>query len=274
MAKGIITRRGFFGVAGMAALGAAAGLAGCGQSRSEASSAGAESTSAATGSEVSGASAGASADASAAASAEAASSAASGDTSSAASESAVASADAGSTGSAADSSNALVLVFSRADENYGVGTVEVGNTMVLANMIAEKKSADLFHIERAQDYPADYDACCDEALEEQNAGARPELKSMPDLTGYDMVYFGTPVWWGDLPMPVFTAIEASDWNGKTIAPFCTHAGSGGSGVFASMASACEGAAILEGLAMPGTTAQNDRADAEAQVDSWLASLGV
>ena len=165
-----------------------------------------------------------------------------------------------------------MLVFSRAGENYGVGTVEVGNTMVLAQMIAEKIGADLFEIERATPYPEGYDACCDEALEEQRASARPELAVLPDISGYETVYFGFPCWWGDLPMPVYTAVEALDWNGKTISPFNTHAGSGEAGMFSTLASKCSGATVTDGLTMSGETAQNDRPSAESGVDSWLASL--
>lgn len=60
-------------------------------------------------------------------------------------------------------SNSLVLVFSRANENYGVGYVETGNTMVVAQMIAQKTGADLFQIERVDAYPADYNGCLDVA---------------------------------------------------------------------------------------------------------------
>ena len=167
-----------------------------------------------------------------------------------------------------------MLVFSRAGENYGVGTVEVGNTMVLAQMIAEKIGADLFEIERATPYPEGYDACCDEALEEQRASARPELAVLPDISGYETVYFGFPCWWGDLPMPVYTAIEALDWSGKTIAPFNTHAGSGESGMFVTLASKCEGATVTDGLTIAGTTAQNDRPSAQSQVEAWLDGLAL
>lgn len=173
---------------------------------------------------------------------------------------------------AAQSGTSLVLVFSRAGENYGVGTVKVGNTMVLAQMIAEKTGADLFEIERAKSYPEAYDACCDEALEEKNSDARPELASMPDLSGYDTVYLGFPCWWGDMPMPVYAAIEALDWGGKTICPFNTHAGSGDAGMFDTVARKCAGATVTDGLSMAGTTAQEDRAAAESQIDTWLASL--
>lgn len=233
----ILTRRRFLRIAGLSALGAAAGLSGCGESRNAA---------------------GASASSSASSD-----SASSGDTATAPSTSAA---------PAASNGASLVLVFSRAGENYGVGTVEVGNTMVLAQMIAEKTGADLFEIERAEPYPEAYDACCDEALEEKNSGARPELAAVPDLSGYDTVYLGFPCWWGDMPMPVYTAIEALDWDGKTICPFNTHAGSGQAGMFATVARKCTGATVADGLTMAGTTAQNDRSAAGSQVDNWLASL--
>lgn len=173
---------------------------------------------------------------------------------------------------AAQSGTSLVLVFSRAGENYGVGTVKVGNTMVLAQIIAQKTGADLFEIERAESYPEAYDACCDEALEEKNSDARPELASMPDLSGYDTVYLGFPCWWGDMPMPVHAAIEALDWDGKTICPFNTHAGSGDADMFDTVARKCAGATVMDGLSVAGTTAQEDRAAAESQIDTWLASL--
>ena len=111
-----------------------------------------------------------------------------------------------------------------------------------------------------------------EALEEQNANARPELKAMPDISGYNTIYFGFPCWWGDLPMPVYTALEALDWNGKTISPFNTHAGSGESGMFSKVAGTCAGSTVTEGLTVEGTVAQNDRITAESDVDAWLASL--
>ena len=166
----------------------------------------------------------------------------------------------------------LVLIFSRAGENYSVGTVEVGNTMVLAKMIAEKTGADLFELERVTAYPTGYDACCDEALAEQHANARPELKALPDLSGYDTIYFGFPCWWGDLPMPVYSAVEALDWNGKTISPFNTHEGSGESGMFSRLKKKCAGATVTAGLTISGSTAQRNRESAEKSVDSWLEKL--
>lgn len=92
------------------------------------------------------------------------------------------------------SSDALVLFFSRAGENYNVGVVEKGNTAVMAKMIAGGTGADLFELVPAVAYPEGYDDCCDVALDEKNAGARPELEALPDLSPYSTVYLGFPCW--------------------------------------------------------------------------------
>lgn len=173
----------------------------------------------------------------------------------------------------ANASASLVLVFSRANENYNVGTVEVGNTMKIAQEIVKQTGADLFEIERTTAYPAGYDACCDEALTEKDSSARPQLKAMPDISGYKNIYVGFPCWWGDMPMPVYTAIEALDWNGKSVRPFNTHEGSGESGMFSTLAKKCSGATVTNGLTMLGSTAQKDESTVKQQVTDWLSSIG-
>ena len=65
------------------------------------------------------------------------------------------------------------------------------------------------------------------AKDEQNKKARPDLKADIDINAYDTIYIGYPNWWGDMPMPVYTFLEAHDWKGKTIIPFCTHVESDG-----------------------------------------------
>jgi len=170
---------------------------------------------------------------------------------------------------ASTSGDAIVVYFSRADENYGVGFIEEGNTAILAKMVAERTGADLFEIVPAEPYPEGYDDCCDVALEEQHQGARPAFASDTDISAYTDVYLGYPIWWGDLPMCVYTFLEAHDWAAHTIHPFCTHAGSGLAGTPEKIASTCAGAQVADALAMPGTTAQNSRDEAAAEVDTWL-----
>ena len=101
-----------------------------------------------------------------------------------------------------------------------------------------------------------------------------KLAALPDLAPYSTIFFGFPCWWGDLPMPVYTAIEALDWNGKTICPFNTHEGSGEAGMFSTLEAVCGGATVTAGLTVRGQDAQNDREGTQAEVDSWLAELGM
>lgn len=168
----------------------------------------------------------------------------------------------------------LVVVFSRADENYGVGYVEVGNTMKIAQMIAAKTGAELFEVAPAKKYPADYDTCIDVAKKEQNQKARPAIAQDKDISEYDIIFLGYPVWWGDIPMCLYTFIESHDWAGKTVIPFCTHEGSGSGRTDRTLKAALKGAEVRRAMAMRGTTAQKAGPDAERSVDAWLKSLNL
>lgn len=167
----------------------------------------------------------------------------------------------------------LVAFFSRAGENYSVGNVKVGNTQVLAEMIAAETQADLFHIEPVNAYPADYTECTEVAKEELQKKARPAITGDANVDDYDIIFIGYPNWWGDAPMPVYTFIEQHNWQGKTVVPFCTHEGSGLSNA-SQIKAACKGATLLKGLGMYGHTAQNSRDEAKATARKWLQELGL
>ena len=168
----------------------------------------------------------------------------------------------------------LIAFFSRADENYSVGYIEKGNTHIIAEMISSYTGGELFHIERSTPYPAKYDDCTDEAKREQSNNARPALKENIDISGYDVIYLGYPNWWGDMPMPVYTFIESHNWEGKTVIPFCTHAGSGLSNTVSTLRSKLTGATVKNGLSIAGTTAQNNRTAANNAVYDFLSSNGL
>ena len=174
----------------------------------------------------------------------------------------------------AASAKSLVLVFSRADENYQVGYILKGNTMILAEYIAEKTGSDLFEVKPAKKYPADYDTCIDVAKNELNNNARPSILEDKDISEYDTIFMGYPIWWGDLPMCLYTFIEAHNWEGKKIIPFCTHEGSGMGRTDRNIERAAKGSQVMKGLAVRGATAQNNTDSAKKNIDSWLKSLGL
>ena len=169
----------------------------------------------------------------------------------------------------------LVAFFSRTGENYGVGVIEKGNTHIIADMIAAEMDADTFEIARVTPYPEAYRDCTDEAQTEKSANARPELTATVDnFDDYDVIFLGYPIWWSDMPMPVYTFLESYDFSGKTVIPFCTHAGSGLSGTVQTLKNKLTGATVLDGLAIAGTTAQNSQDEAKQAVLDWLEKLDV
>ena len=169
-----------------------------------------------------------------------------------------------------DDADILVAYFSRAGENYNVGVVEKGNTEIVAEMIAQETGSDLFKIQTIEGYPESYEECTDVAKEEKEENARPELSNaIDDISEYDVIYLGYPIWLGDMPMAVYTFLESYDFSGKTIIPFCTHAGSGLAGTVESIKGICAGASVSDGLAITGETAQNDSEAARDAVREFL-----
>lgn len=173
-----------------------------------------------------------------------------------------------------DDTNILVAYFSRADENYNVGTVEIGNTQIIAEYIAKEVGADSFHIETVTPYPADYNECCDVAKQELADKSRPEINGTVDnMEEYDIVFLGYPIWWGDMPMAVYTFMESYDFSDKVIIPFNTHEGSGESGTYSAISTALPDAQVLDGMAIQGKTAQEFNSDTQRSVRDWLDELG-
>lgn len=168
----------------------------------------------------------------------------------------------------------LVAYFSRTGENYSVGNIEKGNTHIVADMIAGQTGGDLFEISTVSPYPEDYDECTEIAKQEQEENARPEIVgSVENMTDYDIVFLGYPIWWSDMPMAVYTFLESYDFSGKTIVPFCTHEGSELSSTENAIAEVCPDAEVVDGLAIRGAVAQNSQDEAKETVVSWFQEAG-
>ena len=109
------------------------------------------------------------------------------------------------------------------------------------------------------------------ALEEQKNDARPAIAGeLPDVSRYDTVFIGCPIWWGDEPMVVRTFVEGVDLSGKTIVPFTTHGESGLGRVPANLQTAIPGANFLDAHAVAGTAVDG----AHDEVVSWATGLAL
>lgn len=167
----------------------------------------------------------------------------------------------------------LVVYFSLAGEQYNVGYVEEGNTSIIAHMIAEETDSDLFEITAVTPYPTSHSELLDVSRRENSANARPEyVGDVEDWDKYDTVFIGYPNWWGDMPKIVYSFLESHDFSGKTVIPFCTHGGSGLSRTERTI-SDITNANMIDGFAIAGTTAQNNRDRARAEVTDWLEEIG-
>ncbi|MBB2946319.1 flavodoxin [Actinoplanes lutulentus] len=147
----------------------------------------------------------------------------------------------------------------------------LGNTQYVAQLIGARTGAELFRIETAQPLPLDFGVLEKQALQEQESGTRPELKALiPNLGDYDTVFVGYPIYWYDLPMPLYTFLEGHDFNGKTIIPFTTHGGSRLSGTVERIAEKLAKSTV-SGNAF--TISRDDMDSAPDEVGTWLDSLG-
>jgi flavodoxin len=166
----------------------------------------------------------------------------------------------------------LVAYFSREGYNYVSGRVtnlRIGNTKVVAMMIAEIAKADLFCIDPVNPYPEDYTETTVVAQKEKRANARPGLSGhVKNMDSYDAVFLGYPNWWGTMPMAVCTFLEEYDFSGKTIIPFCTHEGSGLGRSESDIARIVPGAKLVKGLAILGSKVK----DANQDIERWLGEI--
>lgn len=145
-----------------------------------------------------------------------------------------------------------------------------GNTRTVAQHIHSKIGGDFIELKTTVPYPADYDAVVEQARQEQQQNARPDIStSIPNLEKYDTVFIGYPNWWGTIPMPFFTLLEKYPLGRKTVIPFCTHEGSRFGRSERDLKRLCPDARMLEGFETRGSRVGR----AQADVDAWLHKLG-
>lgn len=182
-------------------------------------------------------------------------------------------------------SKILVAYFSRADNiqidpkvdatssaSINVnGSSYKGNVAIIADYVKEATGGDTFSIVTTENYPTGYRDTTDAAKEEQKNSARPELSShVENMEDYDIIFLGYPIWWGGLPMPVYTFLEEYDFRGKTIIPFASHEGSGLGNGPSEIAKICPDAQVLDGFAVRGSEVRSSK-DA---IKKWIDGLNL
>ena len=126
-----------------------------------------------------------------------------------------------------------------------------GVTASLAKNLAAAIGADLFEIEPVIRYgKADLDWTNKKSrssVEKNDKSSRPAVaKKLGNMSEYDEVFVGFPIWWYIAPTIVNTFLEGYDLAGKTIIPFATSGGSGMGETNEYLANSCKGAKLVEG----------------------------
>lgn len=141
----------------------------------------------------------------------------------------------------------------------------------MAKWISKETGGELFCIVPSESYGEDFDSCADRAKDGLDNEIRPELSEHIDIetmAQYDVIYLGFPVWWYDLPMPVWTFLEEYDLSGKTVIPFFSHNGSSkGANSVNRVEELANGAMVLteNALSLRGSNV----VDSEKEVKDWV-----
>lgn len=163
----------------------------------------------------------------------------------------------------------LIVYFSRTQGIYG-GPLKVGNTKRIADDIQKQTGGKEYRIVPAKPYPKSYDATARLADQERRQNVRPAIKGkLPDMSKYDTVFIGSPVWYNTYPMVVRTFLDQVDLNGKTVIPFTTNEGSGLGETPDVLRSQFPNARVRKGFSVRGSQAKYARKD----VNKWLKGLG-
>lgn len=140
------------------------------------------------------------------------------------------------------------------------------NTKKLASYAQEHLQCDIFEIVPKQEYTAadiNYNSDCRANREQNDPSARPEIKvTISDISKYDNIILGYPIWWGQAPKILYTFIESYDFSNKKILPFCTSGSSPIGNSATNLAKSAPTATWLEGTRFSSSASRQE-------ISSWI-----
>lgn len=148
---------------------------------------------------------------------------------------------------------------------------QTGQSKRIAEMAAEKLHADLAEIKTVRTYNEDMWKADAEAKAELNAGKLPELKGgLPEISGYDTVILGGPVWGQIISNPMLAYMRKADFSGKMVSSFWTFYDHD-ENYNSDMKKEAKGARVMDGLSLPRAITENPKKLGSA-LDKWIQGL--
>ena len=158
-----------------------------------------------------------------------------------------------------DLSKMIIIYFTR-----------TGNTELFANYIKENIDIASYKINPVTAYPEDYNQMLEVAQNEQSNNARPEIKEpLTNISKYDIILLGYPIWFSHIPNIIITQLESLDLKGKTIYPFNTHGGSCKGSSINDIKQYAKDSEVKEGFPLNGNNVRNNKESAMNEIRSWI-----
>lgn len=146
-----------------------------------------------------------------------------------------------------------------------------GSVEYMATVIGEATGGDMVRIQTAQPYPQNYNELAEQANEERLNNVHPEQSTdITNFSDYDVVFVGYPIWWYQMPMPLYSFFDKYDFAGKRIIPFSSHGGSGWSGTVDDISALEPDATMVTGLSI----SRGNVASSADDILEWLNDIGI
>ena len=160
-----------------------------------------------------------------------------------------------------ENSNKLIVYFSY-----------TGNTRMIANKIKGKLNCDILEIKTVLPYSDDYDTVVNDEQNSEASNFLPEIQDINiDLSKYDEIILGTPVWWYRPVPAIRTFLSKNDLSGKNIRPFATNAGWLGR-TFKEIKSLCPNSNINDEMNIVFESYSDKLVTKEQDIEKWIGKL--
>ena len=146
-----------------------------------------------------------------------------------------------------------------------------GTTKRVAEHLQQLTNGTLYEITLEEPYSGDSNKVSDRVFEERDDGKMPALSGeLPDISEYDQILIGTPVWNDSMSNPIASYLEQTDFDGKTVAPFWTYITNQGS-TAKDFVKRSQNAEMAEGLPVRSANGISDE-KLDVMLETWLNSI--
>lgn len=149
-----------------------------------------------------------------------------------------------------------------------------GHTKMIAERIKEKLKCDILEIKPVKEYSKNYDVVVNEEQNNSSSNKMPEIEKVDvDLSEYNEIIIGTPVWWYTIAPVIRTFLKENDLSNKTIMPYATNAGWLGH-TFQEIKKLCPNSKVENGMNIVFTEdyRENQIVTSVDEIDNWISKI--